>query len=165
MKKYILHLFIIFTSTFLLFCNKKSNDNIDISLSINHNSYKSLHPKYVKIIITNNSDSTIFFPEWLCQGYIRESQTEIYFKILKKHPITNNYEEITEADVDVDYFDMSRLNMIIRPGGKYEILTQLDIMYDLQDTGYYKVQALIDIQSPFKFKKQSGWTEFYISDN
>jgi hypothetical protein len=165
MRKYFLQLSIIFICTFFLFCNKESNDNIDIRLSINHNSYKSLQYKYVKIIITNKNDSTIFFPEWLCHGNIGDSQTEIYFKILKKNPVTNNFEEITQADVDVDYLSMGRLNMIIRPGGKYELEEELDGMYDLHDTGYYKVQAVIDFENPYKFKKKSTWTEFYISNN
>jgi hypothetical protein len=164
MKKYIFHLFFIFTLTFHLCCNNAKDNNIDIKL-ITNTSYRKLDTKYVKIVIMNKNDSSIFFPEWLRNGYKEDPETELYFTILKKNPINKKFEEITQRDIDYDFFEKGRLNMVIRPGGKYEIQTQMNGMYELEDTGYYKVQALIDIQTPFKFKKQSGWTEFYISDN
>jgi hypothetical protein len=164
MKKVFIQSIFFFICTFFLFCNKDRNENVDISLSINNNSFRKQNIKYVKIVIKNEHDSSIFFPEWLCQGYKGESQTELYFNILKKNPKNNNYEEISERDVDIDYYKMGKLNMKIKPGGKYEFIEELDVMYDLKDTGYYKVQAVIDIHGSYKFKKESSWIEFRIID-
>ena len=118
--------------------------------------------KEAKLFIRNTSKKDIKLPQWFCESSADAPDTEVYLEIMQKAE-NGTYVEAEKGSPDIDYFTVGRKFDIIRPGREAEFTTQLDLIYELDTKGKYKVRAILKLKSYIDCEEiTTEWHEFEV---
>lgn len=120
--------------------------------------YRLAQRKYMTIGISNWGCKDFYIPEWLTVE--RKKYAELYIEIFKKDEKGGFVVYKSPVEADIQQMDAERkiISLKNREGYNFSHI-ELDLLNKIQETGFYKVKAYIDL-SGFGYFKELTTTSF-----
>lgn len=117
--------------------------------------------KEAKLFIRNTSKKEIKVPQWLCDSYADGPDTDVNLEIMRKVE-NGTFVEAEKKNPDIDCVTLWRKFDTLKPGKKVEFGVQLDLIYELNKKGKYKVRAILLNRFTNCQEIATSWQEFEI---